>query len=147
MKICEYCGSLCSDNETICASCGASSFKNKCNNCGNVFKDGAFCPVCGVAVGQRPRRCPFCKTDYYTRACPTCGFVPKIPGSEPEVRMASQETPAQKRNTILWVLGWIFMPQVAGTVLAAKSKRLPGWAKALIITGIWLLTIAIYAAD
>ena len=49
----------------------------------------------------------------------------------------------RKRHTALWVLGWIFMPYVAGTVLVSKSKRLPTWAKALISVGIWVLTLAV----
>lgn len=126
-----------------CPSCGASSFLNKCENCGKEFKDSTVCPVCGVRVGQKPCCCPYCNTLYYSLSCPTCGFTPKAPGSGSEMPSSFPVENNRKRHTALWVLGWIFMPYVAGTVLVSKSKRLPTWAKALISVGIWVLTLAV----
>ena len=146
MKVCEYCGTQNEDNEQLCVACGANSFRYICGNCGNEFKDGVFCPKCGVRVGQKPRRCPFCKTDYYSPACPTCGYVPNVPGNDSNIHDKTAY-PQKNKNIGLWVLGWIFVPPVALTVLVSKSKKLPHWAKVLIIAAVWIFVFIVAATD
>ena len=72
MKICMYCESMNDDSAKVCTGCGANAFKNKCNNCGTVFRS-AFCPTCGIKAGTQAKVCPQCGEKYFTPACPKCG--------------------------------------------------------------------------
>ena len=51
MKICSFCNTENEDNAVQCVSCGANSFKYKCDNCGwqpaDPTKAPRFCPECG----------------------------------------------------------------------------------------------------
>ena len=49
----------------------------------------------------------------------------------------------KKKNTWLWVLGWIFIFPVPATIIAYRSKTLSKTAKGLIIAGVWLAYISI----
>ena len=49
----------------------------------------------------------------------------------------------KKRKTFLWVLGWIFIFPLPLTLIIAKNKTLPVWAKALIIAAGWIVYIAL----
>lgn len=141
MKICEFCDSLVPDDADSCASCGGKSFRQRCNNCGNEYKEGAFCPHCGVRAGMKPKVCPRCNAEYFSTACPHCGFI-EHQRREPNEELASPVyVPETKRprRTWLWVLGWIFMPAIPLTVLTARSKKIPTWLKAVLITLIWIL--------
>lgn len=75
MKKCEYCGKTAPDSARFCSGCGASQFKTICENCGNEFSDGLYCPKCGVKAGQKAKICPNCDTEYYSNACPNCGYT------------------------------------------------------------------------
>ncbi|MBQ3330880.1 MAG: zinc ribbon domain-containing protein [Ruminococcus sp.] len=77
MKICDFCGTINTDEAMRCSSCGGSVFKYKCNNCGTFLQeDQGYCPKCGIKAGQRARICPQCNTNYFSTACPTCGYLP-----------------------------------------------------------------------
>ena len=78
MKICSYCDSPCEDSAKVCPACGAnvvSDYKVKCGNCGHIFDRSAYCPNCGVKVGQKAKKCPRCGNEYYSNACPSCGYT------------------------------------------------------------------------
>lgn len=134
MKICEFCDSVNPDEVEICSSCGGNSFQYKCNNCGTLFKEGVYCPHCGVKAGQTAKSCPRCGTQYFSNACPSCGYLPGTPQNVPDY---SQPQAATKRHTALWVLGWIFLTPVPITILVVRSKTLQNWLKALIILAVW----------
>lgn len=74
MKKCKFCGQCASDAVNNCPSCGANQFISVCNNCGNEFEGGLFCPKCGIKVFQKEKVCPQCGNHYYTNACPNCGY-------------------------------------------------------------------------
>ena len=145
MKVCSYCGTENPNNAAICENCGAHEFKHKCNNCGTIFSDGEFCPKCGVKAGQRPRVCPNCGSEYYSNACPTCGYVKGKNGKETgktskaTARSVSQpQKPARKRNTWLWVLGWIFIFPLPLTILLLRNQKMNKVIKILIIAIAWI---------
>ena len=140
MKRCEYCDTVNKDDVQVCTACGGNSFVWRCVNCGTEFKGGRVCPSCGVTVGQTEKRCPRCKATYYTLACPSCGYTPEW--TAPQGNTPVPESP-KKRHTVLWVLGWLFCFPIPLTVLVARSKKLPVWAKALIIITIWAFSLYI----
>ena len=140
MKICSFCNTKNEDNAVKCVSCGANSFKYKCNNCGTVFADGVHCPHCGVKVGQQARVCPKCNTQYYSNACPTCGYVPN--GSEMTATTPDRDSvqPVQpKRKTWLWVLGWIFIFPLPLTLILLKKPNMSKGLKYGIIIAAWVV--------
>lgn len=141
MKICEFCRTENEDNATICTSCAGNSFLYKCNNCGNAFKDGLYCSRCGTKAGQKARKCPYCKTEYFTEACPKCGY---LPGKTKTI--IEREVLVQKRHTAWWVLGWIFMPSVPITILLARSKKLKPWLKGILIAAVWIVYLLLAGA-
>ena len=144
MKICAYCESENDDSARVCAACGANEFKHRCNNCGTVFDEGEYCPKCGVKAGKKAKVCPRCGAEYFSNACPDCGYLAGQSTSAPTNPQAYSHggfepaQPQKKRNTALWVLGWIFLFPVPLTILVARSKKLPKWAKGLIIAGVWI---------
>lgn len=145
MKICEYCGKSCEDGDMNCPSCGANSFYNVCNNCGNKFKEN-FCPNCGVKAGQNAKRCPVCRAEYFSNACPNCGYLPGMrqTASGNYVHAVTPDNVQPRhRHTALWVLGWIFCFPIPLTILIVRSKSLPGWMKALLLVIIWVAVIAL----
>lgn len=75
MKICQYCGTVASDEAVKCQACNAASFSNVCNNCKRTF-DSAFCPGCGLKAGEKGKFCIKCGTNYYSACCPNCGYSP-----------------------------------------------------------------------
>lgn len=131
MKICLFCGTEAADSAATCAACGANQFKNKCNNCGTVFEEGAYCPSCGVKAGETAKRCPRCGKNYFSAACPDCGYLPGAeaaaePRFDPAVLLdsiSSIAVPEKKRRTWLWVLGWIFCYPIPLTVLIFRGLR------------------------
>ena len=140
MKRCEYCNSMNTDDAVVCKFCGASSFVNRCDNCGTEFRGQRTCPNCGVTVGQKAKTCPRCKATYYTLACPTCGYTPDWKAPEEYSSQAAYSAPA-RRHTALWVLGWIFCFPIPLTVLIIRAKRLPVWAKVLLLVLLWGYTL------
>lgn len=158
MKICEFCATENTDDAAHCSSCGGNSFKYKCNNCGNEFKEGNFCPRCGVRIGQKERVCPRCNTKYFSAACPTCGYLPSaavpvqpMPNSFPAQQAPPRPTPLQPRpmplqprpksHLILWVLGWIFIFPLPLTLILIKKPNMNKGLKYGIIIAAW----AVYA--
>lgn len=137
MKICDFCGTMNTDDAVKCKSCGSTSLKNKCNNCGAVF-DGQFCTGCGTRSGQEAKECPVCHTKYFTAACPSCGYVP---GKTSGVTSApAPQTPAApKRKTWLWVLGWIFIFPLPLMLILKKKSDMENKLKHGIIIGAWVI--------
>lgn len=76
MKICNFCGCENDDSTWVCKNCQGNAFSTRCNKCGSVFKDSAFCPNCGTKAGEKGKECPRCGTSYFTPACPNCGYSP-----------------------------------------------------------------------
>ena len=148
MKICNFCNTENEDSAIQCISCGANSFKHKCNNCGTVFTDGAHCPHCGVKIGQQARICPKCHTQYYSNACPTCGFVPNNSPANHTGQPVRSVQPVQpvkpKRKTWLWVLGWIFIFPLPLTLILVKKQNIKKGLKLGIIIAAWVV-YAIFA--
>ena len=149
MKICKYCQSTNDDTTTVCPSCGAKEFKYQCENCGNVFDDGLFCPKCGVKFGTKAKKCPNCATEYYSAACPNCGYTansrythsPVTPNTPvmPVMPDTAFSQPEKKRKTWLWVLGWIFIFPVPLTVLLIKNQKLSKGLRIGIIAAAWII--------
>ncbi len=148
MKICSFCNTENEDSAVQCISCGANSFKHKCNNCGTEFTDGVHCPHCGVKVGQQARICPKCHTQYYSNACPTCGFVPNNSPANHTGQPVRSVQPVQpvkpKRKTWLWVLGWIFIFPLPLTLILLKKQNINKGLKYGIIIAAWVV-YAIFA--
>lgn len=154
MKICSYCNTENEDSAKVCTACGANEFRYRCENCGTVYDSGTYCPKCGVKAGQQAKQCPRCGTRYYSAACPQCGWVPGNDSREErraerreeraEQRAASAaEQPAKKRNTLLWVLGWILLFPLPLTILMLKNRKLPLIVRLAIIAAGWLVYIGI----
>ena len=135
MKICSFCNTENEDNAVQCVSCGANSFKYKCDNCGTVFADGVHCPRCGVKVGQQARACPKCHTKYYSNACPTCGYVPNNAATDNSIVQPVQP----KRKTWLWVLGWIFIFPLPLMLILLKKQNMSKGLKYGIIIAAWVV--------
>lgn len=148
MKICNFCNTENEDSAVQCISCGANSFKHKCNNCGTEFTDGVHCLHCGVKVGQQARICPKCHTQYYSNACPTCGFVPNNSPANHTGQPFRSVQPVQpvkpKRKTWLWVLGWIFIFPLPLTLILLKKQNINKGLKYGIIIAAWVV-YAIFA--
>lgn len=137
MKICSFCNTENEDSAVQCISCGANSFKHKCNNCGTVFTDGVHCPHCGVKIDQQARICPKCHTQYYSNACPTCGFVPNNSTANNTGQPVQPVKP--KRKTWLWVLGWIFIFPLPLTLILIKKQNINKGLKLGIIIAAWVV--------
>ena len=137
MKICSFCNTENEDSAIQCISCGANSFKHKCNNCGTEFTDGVHCPHCGVKVGQQARICPKCHTQYYSNACPTCGYVPNNSAAANNTVQPVQPV-KPKRKTWLWVLGWIFIFPLPLTLILVKKQNIKKGLKLGIIIAAWV---------
>ena len=148
MKVCQYCGSVQEVPSATCQNCGANAFANRCENCGETYTAGNFCPKCGVRAGDTGKICPKCGKRYFSNACPDCGYVAGthsasyVHAAYPPPHSAP---PVQKKKprTGLWVLGWICMFPVPLTILMVRNKKLPRWARILIITLAWLVYLAI----
>ena len=97
-----------------------------------------------MKAGKKAKVCPGCGAEYFSNACPDCGYLAGQSTTapiNPQPYSHGGFEPAQpqkKRNTALWVLGWIFLFPVPLTILVARSKKLPKWAKGLIIAGVWI---------
>lgn len=141
MKVCKYCGSENVDSASVCSSCGANEFKNKCSNCGTIYDEGKFCPKCGVKAGTKAKKCPSCGTEYYSTACPNCGYTnsDKNPAG---MYFSTPVQPVKKRKTWLWVLGWICIFPVPLTILMLRNEKMNKWARIGIIAAAWILYFA-----
>ena len=49
----------------------------------------------------------------------------------------------KKRHTFWWVMGWIFIFPIPATILIVRSKKMPWWAKTLLILLVWGIYLAI----
>lgn len=49
----------------------------------------------------------------------------------------------KRRNTFLWVLGWIFIFPLPLTLIMSKNKTMPLWVRILIIVAAWAVYVAI----
>ena len=145
MKVCQYCGTVQDDAVRVCTACGGNAFSNQCGNCGHVYEKGGFCPICGVRAGQAPKICPRCGRPYYSNACPDCGYVVSNTQSEylHTAYVPTQPVQKKKKRIGLWVLGWICMFPVPLTILMVRNKKLPLWARILIIGLGWILFLAL----
>lgn len=158
MKICQYCNSANSDDAKTCSTCGASEFSYKCNNCGTVYHDGAFCPKCGTKAGQKAKTCPNCGTEYYTNACPNCGYngtKSNNNNSSPTMHVyystqtadtgiAANSAAAAKKgrsclSTCLWILGWIYIFPVPVTILVRRNQKMSKVLKIILIAAAWFV--------
>ena len=64
-------------------------------------------------------------------------------GERQQAYRTNQETP-RRRNTLLWVLGWIFIFPVPLTILMVRNQTLPKWAKILIIAAAWIFYVIFF---
>ena len=142
MKVCKFCGADNQDSAAVCSSCGGNEFKHKCGNCGTVFEEGNFCPKCGVKAGAKAKKCPNCGAEYFSAACPDCGYTNKT-GNTTVVYANTATQPVKKRETWLWVLGWIFIFPIPLTILMVRNQRLNKWVKIGIIAVAWILYLII----
>ena len=136
MKVCEYCGSECEENERVCPSCGGDAFKAKCHNCGTVFTSLA-CPNCGVKAGDSGKICPECSTRYFSPACPNCGYTP-LRQNNTAYNPPQTAVSGSGCNIIWWILGWIFLFPIPLTILMVRNRSLNNWLKICIIVISWV---------
>ncbi|MDO5027263.1 MAG: hypothetical protein Q4E50_05490 [Tissierellia bacterium] len=170
MKVCKFCGVESPHSVTICPSCGANNFKNKCSNCGSIYDKGNFCPTCGVKTGATPKKCPVCSLEYYSPACPNCGYkanyvdtsnfyeVDRPDEKETEVlektskkgqgkeQTKKLEKTPKKINPIIWILLWIFIFPLPITILLNRNKKMKKWIKVIILVFVWLIYLAFVSA-
>lgn len=139
MKVCEFCGTLCKDQDAECASCGGNSFLNRCNNCGEDFKD-AYCPKCGTKAGQTAHTCPRCGTKYFSPACPNCGY---IRGQATNNSYQPKTIP----HLGWWIAGWILFFPIPLTILIVRNQKLSKPMKIAILVALWAVILIIGAAD
>lgn len=155
MKVCKFCGTENRDDAPACSACGAPEFKHKCANCGTVFDKGNYCPTCGVRAGAVPKHCPNCGATYFSAACPDCGYTPArarapippqpfqpMPGPPPQSQPQQLYSPPPPRrpkrsNIGWWILGWIVFFPIPLTILIGRAKKLPKWARVLLIAALW----------
>lgn len=151
MKICAYCDSVNDDSAKVCTACGASKFKNKCNNCGNVFET-AFCPVCGTKAGAQAKVCPQCGERYFTPACPKCGHNGILNRTQQPVEEAPQrvvveyvtrtEDKPKKKVTFGKVLLWIFFLPIMAIIAIWRSKLAVKWK--IVLTAVVVVLMLLY---
>ena len=55
----------------------------------------------------------------------------------------TEETP-RRRNTLLWVLGWIFIFPLPLTLLMLRNQTLPKWVRILIIVAAWVVYVFLF---
>ena len=146
MKVCAYCNTRNEDSASHCVSCNGSVFEYICGNCGRQFGGGAYCPACGVKVGQAPRVCPECGTKYYSNACPNCGYTRQrrvqqsqaesqpqpvvhnhytIQNNPAPERSAPQSAPRSNNIGCGTILLWIFFFPIMLVVTLFKSNLKP----------------------
>ncbi|MBR3640994.1 MAG: hypothetical protein IKN53_03070 [Oscillibacter sp.] len=145
MEKCEFCDTVQEDGVKRCPACGGNSFVHVCNQCGTEFKEGTYCPRCGVRAGEKARTCPECGAEYFSDACPKCGYIPGRERVVVERTGAAEEAP-KKRHTLLWVLGWLFCFPVPLTILIARSGMKKGLKIALIAI-LWAVVLAAGTAN
>ena len=81
-------------------------------------------------------------------SCKYCGSSFIVDGASaaapvPTPSPAAAPQPAGNKNTVWWVLGWIFIFPVPLTILILRSKTLKPVLKVLIIALAWIVYIAI----
>lgn len=81
-------------------------------------------------------------------SCKYCGSSFIVDGASaaapvPTPSPAAAPQPAGNKNTVWWVLGWIFIFPVLLTILILRSKTLKPVLKVLIIALAWIVYIAI----
>lgn len=156
MKICMYCESMNDDSAKVCTGCGANAFKNKCNNCGTVFRS-AFCPTCGIKAGTQAKVCPQCGEKYFTPACPKCGHNSALNKTRQQAvqepkriiieHVTHTEEKPKKKFPFGKVLLWIIFLPIMAFIAVWKSKRIPARWKLLITAAIPLLCILNYPVN
>ena len=153
MKICLYCDSVNDDSAKVCSTCGASQFKNKCNNCGTVF-ESSYCPTCGTKAGAQAKICPQCGERYFTPACPKCGHNDILNKAQQSAEEAPQrivvehitraEERPKKKVTFGRVLLWIFFLPIMAIIATWRSKKLTMIWKLILTTIIVVLAFIFY---
>ena len=94
-------------------------------------------------------KCPNCGGDSLGNVCDWCGSeLKREPEPKPPVTVvnnyygatpqATQAAP-KKKNTWLWVLGWICIFPVPATILLWRNKTMKPWLKYGLIAFLWLL--------
>lgn len=98
------------------------------------------CPKCGAALkienGASQVSCEYCGSSFIVD-----GASAAAPAPTPSPAAAPQ--PTGKKNTVWWVLGWIFIFPVPLTILILRNKTLKPVLKVLIIALAWIVYIAI----
>lgn len=143
MKVCKFCGAENIDSASTCSGCGGNKFQYKCGNCGTLFDTGNFCPKCGVKIGSIAKKCPRCGKEYYSAACPDCGYTPNSGGKDNAVIYTASVQPTKKKNTWLWVLGWICIFPVPLTILMLRNQKIDKKIKVGVIAAAWILYLII----
>lgn len=99
----------------------------KCPNC-NAEVSGRVCEFCGSEV-PRPQKNINITNNYYVQSSPkTSRKVDRKP---------------QKRNTWLWVIGWIFIFPLPLTIILLRNKRISSRLKTGIIVLAWIIYLII----
>lgn len=97
------------------------------------------CPKCGAALkienGASQVSCEYCGSSFIVDGAAAAPAPSPSPAAAPQ--------PAAKKNTVWWVLGWIFIFPVPLTILILRSKTLKPVLKVLIIALAWIVYIAI----
>lgn len=147
MKICVFCNTQNENDAPHCISCNGNIFDHICDNCGRQFRDGTFCPSCGVKVGQTAKICPECNTRYYSNACPNCGYTRRKKQVQPQQVIHNHYTTVQAAPTVTrttapararsntgcgTILLWIFLFPIMLLVTIFKSNLKP-FTKIIIV--------------
>lgn len=115
----------------ICPQCGSQQEVDP-------TQDAAICRYCGKPFAVQNTIGAFNERHIETQ---TSGMDYRAYASPRPMYTEPQK--AKKRRTFWWVMGWIFCFPIPLTILVARSKRLGGLVKAVIIAAAWIVYLAL----
>ena len=110
----------------------------------NTKTTAAVCPHCGARLTVDNR--------HDSAVCDYCGMpfpvekpIERLREAQPvyAAAQAAAAQPPEKKHTLLWVLGWIFIFPVPLTILMLRNRSLPTWARYGIIAAGWIVYLLI----
>ena len=111
----------------ICPQCGAHQEVD-------ATQDAAICRYCG-----KPFAIQTAVSAYNDRYGEQTTYASPGPTYSPEPKKP------RKKRIFWWIIGWVFCFPIPLTILVARSNRLGGWVKAVIIAAAWIVYLLLGA--